>query len=167
MAGRFADDIELALKRIGDGDPAAAADEYLADHRFDFLDRLAEPRVVARHVAPAEQDLALVLDRALDFVFARQPRSRFLRQEHHADAVLSNGRQFDALLGHFLAEKRVGNLHQDACAVTSKRVGAHRAAVGKVLQDLQPLLDDGVAFLGLDVRNKTDATGIVFVGGVV
>ena len=47
------------------------------------------------------------------------------------------------------------------------RVGAHRAAVGQVLQDQQALLDDGVAFLAFDVGDKADAAGIVFVGGVV
>ncbi|MNT48849.1 hypothetical protein D3C72_1856530 [compost metagenome] len=37
----------------------------------------------------------------------------------------------------------------------------------QVFQDLQTLLDDRVAFLALDVRNETDAAGVMFVLGVV
>ena len=46
-------------------------------------------------------------------------------------------------------------------------VRAHRAAMVQVLQDLQALLDDGVAFLALDVGDETDAAGVMFVLGVV
>ena len=50
-------------------------------------------------------------------------------------------------LPHLVAEERVGDLDQDAGAVAQQRVGADRAAVRQVLQDLQALLDDGVRFL--------------------
>ncbi len=167
VAGALADDVELALERIGHRDPAAAADEYLADHRLDLADRLAEVRVVARHVAPAEQELAFVLDRALDLVFAGEPRSRFARQEHHADAVLARRRQLDVLARHFFAQEGVRHLDQDAGAVARQRIGADGAAVRQVLQYLQPLLDDGVGFFALDVRDEADAAGVVLVGGIV
>ena len=147
--------------------PRAAADEHLANDRLDFLDRFAEAGVVARHIAPAEQHLPLVLDRALDLVFAGEARGRLLRQKHHADAVLTGRRQLDALPRHFFAKERVGNLNQDAGTVAGKRVGANRAAVGQVLQDLQALLDDRVRFRAFDMRDKADATRIVFVGGIV
>ena len=39
--------------------------------------------------------------------------------------------------------------------------------MGQVLQDLQALLDDGVRFLALDVRNEADAAAVVLVGRVV
>ena len=70
-------------------------------------------------------------------------------------------------LRHLLAEEPVRNLDQDAGAVAGQRVGADRAAVGQVLQDLQALLDDGVALRALDVRDEADAAGVVFVGRVV
>ena len=34
-------------------------------------------------------------------------------------------------------------------------------------RQLQPLLDDLVALLALDVRHETDTAGVVFVGGIV
>ena len=83
------------------------------------------------------------------------------------DAVFAQRRQLDALLAHFLAEEPVRNLDQDAGAVAGQRVGADGAAMGEVLQDQQPLLDDGVALRALDVRDEADATGVVFPVGVV
>jgi hypothetical protein len=37
----------------------------------------------------------------------------------------------------------------------------------QVFQDLQTLLDNRVALLAFDVRDKTDAAGVVLVGRVV
>ncbi len=61
----------------------------------------------------------------------------------------------------------VGNLDQDAGAVAHQRVRADRAPVVEVLQDLQALLDDGVALVALDVGDEADAAGVVLVGWVV
>ena len=167
VARRLADDVELALERVGHRHVAAAADEHLADHRFYAFSRYSQPRVVARHVAPAEQHLLLVLDGALDFVFAGEARSRFLRQKHHAHAVFAHGRKLHALGGHFLAQEPVRDLDQDAGAVAGQGVGADRAAMGEVLENEQPLIDDGVAPGAFDVGDKADAAGVMFIGGVV
>ena len=51
--------------------------------------RTDRPAVVGRHVAPAEQHLAFACDRALDLLLAGHARRGFLRQEHHAHAVLA------------------------------------------------------------------------------
>ena len=167
VARGFADDVELALQRVGDGDPGAAADEDLADSRLDALHRMAESLVVAGHIAPAEQHLAFVLDGALDFVFACKARGGLLRQEHHADAVFAHRRQRYVLLGHLLAEELVRDLYEDPRAVAGQRVCAHSATMREVLEDREPLLDDGMALGALDVRHKADATGVMFVGRVV
>jgi hypothetical protein len=37
------------------------------------------------------------------------------------------------------------NLHEDASAVTGERVGADRAAMGQILENLQTVLDDLMA----------------------
>ena len=91
----------------------------------------------------------------------------FLRQEDHADAVLAGRRQLDALRRHLGAVELVGDLDQDAGAVAHQLVGADRAAVVEVLEDLQALLDDGVGLVALDVGDEADAAGVVFVGRVV
>ena len=78
-----------------------------------------------------------------------------------------SGRQGDALPGHLLAEELVRDLDQDPGAVAGQRVGAGGAPMGEVLEDLEALLDDGVALLALECGDEADAAGIVLVGGVV
>jgi len=94
-------------------------------------------------------------------------RSSFLRQEHHADAILASRRQFNALLGHFLAIELVRNLDQDAGTVTLQRIGTDSTAVIEIFQDQQTLLDDAMTFLALEVGNKAHAASVVLVSGVV
>jgi len=84
-----------------------------------------------------------------------------------ADAVLAEGRQLDPLLGHFLAQKLVGYLDQDSCAVGGLRIGPDRAPVRQVAQHGQTLLDDRVRLLALDMRHETDAASIVLMSRVV
>ncbi len=167
MGGALADDVELALQCVRDRDALAAPDEHLANHRLHLSDRLSQVGTVDRDVAPAEQNLSLVLDRAFDFVFAGEATRRFLRQEHHANAVLAERRQLDALLRHILPEQLVRKLHQYPGAVAAFGSAPDRAAVSQVAQNSQPLSDQRVRFLALDVRDESDAAGIVFVFRVV
>ena len=74
------------------------------------------------------------------------------------------GGSVDALRRHLGAVELVGDLDQDAGAVAHQRVGADRAAVVEVLEDLQALLDDRVRLLALDVGDEADAAGVVLVG---
>jgi len=128
---------------------------------------LARTFGIPRHVAPAENDLTLGAYRTLNFFLTGKPGCRLFRQEDHADTIISDGRQAHALLGHLLAKERVGKLNQNPGAVAHQRIGTDRAAVIQVVQDQQPLLDDRVTLLAPDMRYKTDATGVVLVGGVV
>ena len=90
VARTLADDVELTLERVLIDAVRAAADEHLADDRFDLLGALRQAGIVRRHVAPAEQRLTLGCDGTLDFLLAGHARGRFLRQEHHSHAVLSD-----------------------------------------------------------------------------
>ena len=62
-----------------------------------------------------------------------------------------------------LAEERVGDLHQDAGAVTGVRLGARGAAVLEVAQRGQRLRHDVVAGHAGQGRHEGDATGVVLV----
>ena len=68
---------------------------------------------------------------------------------------------------HSSREEAMRDLHEHAAAVARLRVGAHRAAMVEVEQDLQAHLDDGVRLAVLHVGDEADAAGIVLVGGVV
>jgi hypothetical protein len=61
----------------------------------------------------------------------------------------------------------VGNLDQDAGAVAEQGVVAGGAAVRRGFPGSQALLDDGVAFLVLDMGDKADAAGVMLVRRVV
>ena len=74
-------------------------------------------------------------------------------------------RQLDALRRHLGAVVVVGDLDQDAGAVAHQLVGADRAAVVQVLEDLQTLRDDRVRLAPGDVGDEADAAGVVLVGG--
>ena len=71
------------------------------------------------------------------------------------------GGSVDALRRHLGAVELVGDLDQDAGAVAHQLVGADRAAVVEVLEDLQALLDDVVRLAALDVGHEADAAGVV------
>ena len=167
MSGRLAQDVELSFQRVGIDNARAGADEYLAHHGLDVLGRLGQPRVIHRNVAPAEQDLAFVANGAFDHRLAGTAAGVAARQEYHADTVLSRRGQGDLLSRHFLAEERIRNLDQNAGTVAQQGIVARCSAMFEIFQNQQPLLDDGVAFLVLDMGNKTDATGVMFIGRVV
>ena len=65
------------------------------------------------------------------------------------------------------AEKGVRGLDQDANAVTGLRVGADGAAVFKIVEYLQAVTDDVMAFDVFDVGDKSDTTGVMLVTRVV
>jgi hypothetical protein len=168
VGGELADQVELALQGVLDHDIRAATDEQLPDHRLTGSHQRRDLHLlVQRHVAPAQDHLALGPHRALELLLAGPPRGILLRQEHHADAVLSRRRQLHAPCGHFVPKQLVGNLQQDTGPVAEELVRAGRPAVIEVQQDAQAVLDDLVALDTLDVRNEPDAAGIVLVFRVV
>ncbi len=159
--------VQLALQRVGVHVARAAPDEHLPDHRLDFLGALGESRIAGRNVAPAEHDLPLGVDRALDLLLAGHARRRLLGQEHHADAVLADRRQRDAELAARPAQERVRHLHEDPGTVTLQRIGPGRTAVGEILEDRQSLANDRVRLAALDVGHEAQSAGVVLVGGAV
>ena len=56
----------------------------------------------------------------------------------------------------------MGHLGQDAGAVACVDLAAGSAAVVKVAEDLQRLLNDVMGFLPIHVHDETDTTGVVF-----
>ncbi len=136
LRDRLAQDVEPALEFVFGFRGTIAADEHLHMVRFGRLYGLAQRRIVGRHVAPAEQHQPfiadLVGDDALDDVAPR----RLARHEQRADRVLAGLRQLEADLGGLAYEEAVRDLHQDAGAVAGARIGADRAAVFEIAQNV-------------------------------
>ncbi len=151
LVALLADDEELALERVGIGAIGAAGDEELADHRRDRLDALAQHRGVARHVAPAQQRLPLGGD--------EMPRSSPRRpgaSRHGAAGTPCRRHSGRAPAGEaqrrrLRAQQPVGELDQDPGAVARQRVGAHRAAMGEIVEDLDAVDEDAMALAVLDI----------------
>ena len=144
-----------------------AAHKNLLDIRLGGTRHAANGVAVNRGIAPAEHGKAFFADNAFENTFRDQPFMALHGHEHHAHAVLTRGRQREAQRGCFAGEKPVRNLNQEAGAITRLRVAATRPAMSQIDEDLDAFFDDVVRFLALDIGDETDATGIVFVGGVV
>src|SRR6185369_11940624 len=111
----------------------------------------------------SDEDLAFIGDDVLDHLLEMRDLLFVARHEDVTHAVLADLRQGDALLGHFLTEEAVRDLHENARAITHKGVGADGTAVRQVLENEETVLDDLVRLLTLHMGDKADAAGIVLV----
>ncbi len=161
LRDRLAQDVELALEFVVGLDRAVAADEHLHVRGLGRLDGFAERGIVGRHVAPAEQHQSFVLDLVGDDALDDLAPGRLLRHEQRADGVVARLRQLEADLGRLAREEVVRDLHQDAGAVAGARIGADRAAVLEVAEDVERVGDDLMRLLALDVGDEADAAGIL------
>jgi hypothetical protein len=89
-----------------------------------------------------------------------------LRHEHVADGVVTGRRQREAELARLIRQEVVRDLDHDAGAVARKRIGANRAAVFQVVQNVQCIGDDLVRFLALQIGDEADAAGVALEGGI-
>ena len=165
--GRFADDVQLALQRIGHQHITAPANEHLADDRLaQAHGRRHGQRGIHRHIAPAQQHLAFGGNGAFQLLHAGLARGLLFGQKNHAHAVFAGRGQLHALAGHFGAVEGIGDLNQQPGTIAHQRVGPHSAPVVQVLQNLQALRHDGVGSTAFQVGDKTDTAGIVLGIGV-
>ena len=93
--------------------------------------------------------------------------ARVLRHENLANSIAAGLRQLKSETLCFCSEEFVRNLNENARPVACKRIGANRASVLQVQQDLQGVLHDLVAFHALDIRDQAEAAGIVLVGRMI
>ena len=144
-----------------------SADEDLLHHRLDRLHALAEPGIVDRHVAPAEHRLALRRDDLFDDIAHLLSGLAVARHEELADRVMAGFRQLESELGAFRREERVRDLRQNAATVAKRGIGADRAAMVEIDQNLQALLEDVMRLSVLHVGDEADAAGIVLLRRIV
>ncbi len=92
---------------------------------------------------------------------------RITGQKQLRHAVMIGFGQFEAECVRFDAEEFMGQLDQDARAVTGLRVRAHGAAMLQIAENLQPVLDDLTATLIANRADHADAAGVMLAGRVV
>ncbi len=138
--------------------------EDLAEARHDRAGGGTQQVRGDRDVAPAEDGEVLVGGDGLDLRDRGGVGGVLVGEEGDADRVRAGGGELEGDLG---AQERVGDLGQDARAVTGVRLGTGRTAVLQVAQDGERLLDDLVVGDARQRRDEADATGVVLVPRVV
>ncbi|MND25058.1 hypothetical protein D3C80_154850 [compost metagenome] len=148
---------------------AAGADENLNMVRFGAGDIgcLGKGRIVDWHVAEAEELLSLLADHVDNDLLVVINTGRIARHEDVANGIFASFRQGHTLARHFLAEKAVGDLHENARTIAHQRISADSTAMRQVFKNEQAVLDDLVGFLTLHMGNKADAAGIVLIARIV
>ena len=172
----LADDVQLPLEPFMRGVGSAFArrrsararlrrgNEDLFEGRLDGDGARTDQTVVGRHVAPANQALALFGDDPGEDVLDGGFRGSGVRQEDDADAVLTLSGERGRC--HF-AQERIRELHHDARAVAGVHFAPAGAAVCKVDQDLEALLHDRVRLPTLHIHEEAHAAGVVLVSRIV
>jgi hypothetical protein len=145
----------------------AAADEHLLHDRLDLAGGAADRAIVGGHGPPAEEVEPFLADHLLEELLGRLAVPLRWRQEHVAHGPVAGRRERDAGLRGDGREELLRRLHEDAGAVAGERVAATGPAVREVLEQLEPLADDGVALHPVHVDDEAHAAGVVLVGGIV
>ena len=157
----LADHVELALEGLVVGAVRAALDEHLAHERLGRLGRVADRRIVHRHIAPSDHLLSLLARDLFKNLRALRAFGRVGRDVDHAHSVPAGFGKLDFLRGTDLLQERVRYLHQDARAVAGVHFAAARAAMIEVHQDRERLLHDLVGFFPLHVDDETHAARVM------
>ena len=157
----FANHIEFAFEVDGAGDVRAFLDEDLLDERFVAAGGFAEDFAACGDRAPAEEFLAFLMDDMFEHLHGGFALAGFGGNENEARAVGAFGWKLDALFGHFLAQKFVGHLDENAGAVTGGRIRAAGTAVVHLRVHRERLDDDVVRALAFEVGDESDAAAIL------
>jgi hypothetical protein len=115
-------------------------------------------------VAPAEDRLALGPHDILEHPFELLPPPRLRREETEPDAVASGGGELER---DRRAQERVGELQEDAGAVSGVGIRARGPAVLEVLERAQRAVDRLVRPMAVETGDERDAACVVLVRRVV
>ena len=144
-----------------------AADEHLAVHRLGALTISdSEELSTGTERQPSSSRPSSLTTRVhTRSQWARRRSSRGMKM--WPTRVAAGRGQREAELLALLLEEVVRDLNEHAGAVAGQRVGAHRAAVLEVGEDLERVGDDLMRLAALEVGDEADAAGIVLVRRVV
>jgi len=157
----LADDVELPLKSQVVSEIWGALDENLLHERFTRFRRIAQRRIVRRHIAPAQNLLPFLSHDCFKNLATLLARGGIRRAIYHTNAILSRFWQHDVLGRRHLLQELVRHLHQNASSVAGVRFSTARTPVVDVQQDRQRLLYDLVRLLPLHVYDEPDAAGVM------
>jgi hypothetical protein len=111
--------------------------------------------------------LPLIRDDLFDDFFKAATLIAVIGQENLADAILSRIRKMNTQTFANVLEKSMRHLHQYARAVACVFFASTRAAMIKILENRQCLLDDLMRFFALDVYNESNSTSVVLEARII
>ena len=153
--------IQGAFKVVARPHAVGPAQESLHDGGHAGLRGGTQVMRVDRYLAPEQQGHAAcgaaLLKDTLGIFYALG----ILRQKEHGDAVVAFLRQDLAAFLSLFTEEAMRNLEQDARAVTGVALQPDAASMLKVDKHRECIVQNLVAFVAIDVCQRTDAAGVV------
>ena len=159
--------IELPVKVQPSGAVRRALHKALADPGHTVQGFLSQNFGMDRHVPPAQEVHALLVNDNLQHLLRLGPFELVLGEEEHAHAVVPLLPQGEALLLRPAAEQPVGNLEQDAHAVAGLSGGVLAGPVLQLFYDFQGVVHSAIGSAPLDVHHRADAAGVVLKLGTI
>ena len=157
----LANHVKLALESLRIRAIRPARDEDLSHERLRAFCRVADHRIIHRHIAPAQHRRALL---ARDFFKKRRtfrPLCRIRRSVHRPHAVPARLRQRDSLCRRDLLQKLVRHLHQNARSVARISLAPARPAMIEIHEDRQSLLHDVVRLRTLHMNYESHTARVM------
>ena len=166
---RLSGKVKDALKFVACfGGLRRAADNHLLHPRARGISTSPQCLFNHRHRTEGEHlDMHFVEHLADNLAGTRAVVGILAKEVKLPDGQIGRGRGFDFETIQFALEEFVRELREETCAVASLAVVGNGAAVGMVAQGFQRHLDDAMAAPSFHLRHKANATGIVFMTGVV
>ena len=165
----LANDVEFAFKCHRVGQVGTATNENLPHNGFTGSGGKAQIEVVGGHFAPSQNFLPFFPDNILNDLTRLLADGSILVIGHknHADTVMTGVWQVNAnsLAGVF--KEPMWNLHQNTSAVARVIFGTARPPVVETDKGFESHFDYLVRFFAFDIHDKSNATGVAFVFGIV
>src|SRR5690606_1646824 len=152
-------DHELLLERV-DVHPLGTGDEGLPDIRAGPGRRLTQHIRDEGNLTPADEAKVALLEATLEDAL---PLAGGIipGDEDHRHGIVARLEVTLAEITENVGEESVGDLHQDAGAITGAGIGTNAAAVGEVDQSGERLVDDLAGGPPVDVDDQADAAAVV------
>lgn len=122
---------------------------------------LAQHLWADRHLPPAQKFHAFLGHNDLEHLLSLIAPESVLGKEKHTYAIVPRLPQLDAALRGRLLKKLVGDLEEDAHAVTGLSLSVLSRSMLQLLHDFQRTVHRLIALAALDVHHGSDAAGIV------
>ena len=114
-----------------------------------------------RYLTPAEETESVLLGDDLEHTLREGPLQLVLREEKHADTVVTLVTKLDPLRECRLLKEAVADLQEDADAIADLAARVLTGAVLELFHDMQCIVQDARILVAVDVHDAADTAGIL------